>query len=87
MTYGFINGSFISLFGLGAFLGPLISGPLVDRFGFEWASLACVIVEGAIAVIFIVFRVFFVKNPKVEFDGVIEDEDSETKPMVGNESL
>ena len=36
--FGLISGTFMFVFNLGAFIGPLVGGVLVQNFGFEWAS-------------------------------------------------
>ena len=44
-TYGIISGLWSSSFALGAFVGPLVSGSLMDVYGFKIASLYIIVIQ------------------------------------------
>ncbi|XP_055331259.1 MFS-type transporter SLC18B1-like [Paramacrobiotus metropolitanus] len=56
-THGLGSGLFASAFSLGAFLGPLIGGSLIDVISFEWSAflISCINASVAVILLMIVF--------------------------------
>ena len=59
-AFGIVNGANP----MGAFIGPLVGGPIVDRFGFPWLMAAdAAIMLGVVAMLFFGYRDRFVAKP------------------------
>lgn len=56
-----ISGLFTSSYALGASMGPLIAGQLIDRFGFRMATVPMVIIL-IIVIVLVTFYIFRIRN-------------------------
>ena len=57
-TYGQISGIYLSSFATGAFVGPLIGGPIVDAVGFSWGGVVVSGVEVVMTLLMLTYRIF-----------------------------
>lgn len=56
-TYGLISGLWTSVFALGAFIGPTVSGALYDVIGFRDSTIFVVVLEVIVAIILLIFLI------------------------------